>query len=253
MEIISIINSKGGVGKSTVTIALGDSLSRKRGMCVCVLDFDPQASLSGWLGLRNEARNLYPYLVQNVNGLSEGQIDLKDVVHTVRKGLDAIPASIKMAILDDELDDPALWSRFWSDLDDLGYTHVVVDTPPNLGVWSVSAALAATKIVIPIEPSFMALDAVGTVEYMLETLRADYPDANIPNARILVNRFDGRLKHENECYDMIKDHFKKRVIGDYIPQSVRLEEAAMTGKLPVDIAHVKLANAIRRVTNEVSK
>ena len=164
MKILAIINQKGGVGKTTTTVNLAYSLSRK-GKKVLVVDLDPQGNASSGLGVqtREVKLSLYDCLV--------GSTKLKEaIVETGWKNLTLLAASTKLAALDTEL--PASQRdrvlKLKQALADAQADFVLIDAPPSLGLLTVNALVAADSVLLPVQAEYYALEGLGQ---LLETMQ----------------------------------------------------------------------------------
>lgn len=157
MECIAIINQKGGVGKTTTSVNLGVGLAQ-RGQRVLFIDLDPQGHLTTHLGLDNQARGagIYEVLTQN--------LPIESAVHSYSPTAAVVPAQIDLAAAESELVSvvgrevllrDALMSRDWP------YDFAIIDCPPSLGILTLNALSAATRVLIPLQPHFLALQGVG--------------------------------------------------------------------------------------------
>jgi chromosome partitioning protein len=168
MRILSLINQKGGVGKTTTTASLGAALAA-RGRSVCLIDLDPQAHLTINFGLNlpEDHPTAYDLLTADA-GFLESAVQLPDSVAL-------IPATIDLAAVDSELAGKdnrqlILKQRIEATLQDGAtppFDFVLIDCPPSLGLLTLNALSASTEVVIPMQPHFLALQGVGK---LLETV-----------------------------------------------------------------------------------
>lgn len=163
MECIPVINQKGGVGKTATTVNLGAALA-KRGKRLLLIDMDPQGHLTTHLGLDKQAKGAGLYEV-----LTRG-LPFESAIHACSASLAVVPAQIELAAAEIELITAVgrevilrdiLASRTWP------FDIVMIDCPPSLGVLTLNALSAGTKVLIPMQPHFLALQGVGK---LLETI-----------------------------------------------------------------------------------
>ena len=246
MKILSFINAKGGVGKSSIAINLADGISRRKKK-VCLIDLDPQASASSWLTLGDSTRSIYDFLAQRYPQVSKGACALADCVHNVKTRYDAIPSRTALAGIEHLIaEDKDAIGIFKKALRSLPYDYIVIDSPPNLGVYAMCAMEAADEIVIPAEPSYLSLDAINTFDEMLGRI-GSVTDKN----HILINRFNGRTRHAKECLAMLQEHFGERLLPVLIPDTVRMAEAAALHRFIDDSKHEKAIKAFRDLLKEL--
>jgi chromosome partitioning protein len=162
MQPIAITNQKGGVGKTTIAAHLAVGL-RRRGHSVLAVDLDPQGYLTRHFGLRDdlyrtEIDNLALHLTNN----PEGPVD--DLIVTTSADVDLIPSNYDMRGVADALSNVRNRERrlenLLTDLPSDGYDFLILDSPPNLGVLTDNAILAARQLLIPIQAEDSSLDAL---------------------------------------------------------------------------------------------
>lgn len=223
-RIISIVNQKGGVGKTTTSINLGAALA-DQGYNVLLVDLDPQGNASTGLGIEADDRTTttYELLLEDV--------PLKDVVRTTNvEGLliaasttDLSSADIEMMsiekrsfLLHDALRQPAI--------DDYELDFVLIDCPPSLSLLTVNAMVASDSVLIPLQSEFFALE--GLSQLML-TVREVRQTAN-PNLRIegvVLTMYDGRNKLSQQVEFDARETLGELVFKTVVPRNVRVSEA----------------------------
>ncbi len=219
--IIAIANQKGGVGKTTTAINLAAAMAA-RNLKTLLLDLDPQGN-STLTFLEPEAitRSAYEVLVDGISTFPE------IIRPSTVENLFVAPARISLAKLENKLmGEIDAHFRLKDKMTPLlqEYAHVVIDTPPTLGLLTVSALVAATHVLIPIQSSYFALE--GTDD-LLETIQKVKGRAN-PDLQILgilVTLLDRRTTLGHDIVHQIERNFGDKVFRTMITKSVRLEES----------------------------
>jgi chromosome partitioning protein len=219
--ILAIANQKGGVGKTTTAINLASSLAIQ-GNKTLLIDMDPQAnSTLSFVDPDSIRMSVYDVLV-------DSNIPFEDcLIKTPVGNLDLLPARISLAKLEGKLlGEFDGHFRFKDRIAPLakGYQYVVIDTPPTLGLITVSALVASTHLLIPIQSSYFALE--GTDD-LLETVKRvkSRPNPKLQLLGILITLHDRRTTLSNDIVQQIRQVFGDKVFDTTISKSVRLEES----------------------------
>lgn len=229
-RIISIVNQKGGVGKTTTAINLGAYLS-KLGKFVLLVDMDPQANASSGLGIdhKNLEKGIYEVLAE--------QARFKDIIQkTNHQGYKIAPATQSLAgatveLVNLEDREYRLHNSMYEIRNDFDY--IIIDCPPSLGLLTINALVAAEEILIPIQSEYYALEGLGQLLNTLTLVKENLkPELKILGA--VVTMFDKRNKLSQQVYDEVTNHFPYRIFSSIIPRNVRLTEAPSYGQSILD-------------------
>jgi chromosome partitioning protein len=229
-RIISVLNQKGGVGKTTTCVNLGAALAR-RGQEVLLIDMDPQANLTVHVGVdpRSIEKSSYSLLLGK-NGLGDA------VVRTSTPGLSVAPSTLALAnaeiqlasavgrelILRDAIDDylgpqPSPKADF-----------VLIDCPPSLGILTMNALCASTDVLLPIQAEFFALQGVAGI---LESLKAvQRLNRGLKLSLVVPCMVDKRKTLARDVIDEVRRYFGSLVTQTMIRVNVKLAEAPSHGK-----------------------
>ena len=244
-HVIAFANQKGGVAKTTSTLNVGAAL-RETGRSVLVVDMDPQANLTMCLGLDPEqlAASMYDVLVSDT--------PMAEVVH--RAELDVAVASIDLAgaelALSATIGRERALERKLAPLRDR-YDHVLIDTPPSLGLLTINALTAADSVIVPVQCEYLSLRGLAQLERTLDMIRDNLnPDVHIGG--ILPTMFDARTLHGREAVDVLKENFGPLVFETVVRKTIRFAEAPVQGcsVLKYD-SQGRGAEAYRAVAREV--
>jgi chromosome partitioning protein len=221
--IISLINQKGGVGKTTCAINIGAGLSQldKR---VLLVDLDAQAHLTYGLGIPAHD------LTQSVYNLLRGEIDLKQLAIR-RNGMHVIPSSIDLSGADIELSGVAgrefLLKEALSKAVD--YDYVLIDCPPNLGLLTLNALTTSNEVYIPVQTEFLALQGMSKLIQTTDVVKKRLNELlNVTG--VIATRYDNRKNLNREVVERIRGYFGDRVFGTLIRDNVALAEAPSFGQ-----------------------
>lgn len=245
-EIITIVNQKGGVGKTTTAVNLTAALTAL-GKKVLLCDFDPQANASSGLGISRAKQRGSSYDL--VLGLKSAE---SVCVHT--KYGDVLPSSGALSGASVELVDMERREfRLKDALTPLRerYDYIFIDCPPSLELLTLNGLCAADRIIIPVQCEYFALEGLSD---LMVTLRAVKRKLNpsIEIFGVLLTMFDGRTNFSLQVAEEVRRHFPGKVFGTVIPRNVRLAESPSHG-LPVSaydrfskgaIAYSKLAEEV---------
>jgi chromosome partitioning protein len=247
-KIISIVNQKGGVGKTTSTVNLATYLA-EAGKFVLLVDLDPQGNASSGLGvdIRNVGSSLYDAMV---GGYSPQEY----IVHSNQKGLDILPAT--PALAGANIDLVSMQNREFRLFDVLSqirtqYDFILIDSPPSLGLLTVNGLVAADYVVIPVQAEYYALEGLSQLLETIELVRQNLqPDLAILGA--LITMYDRRNRLARQVVNEMRSNFPGHVFDSVIPRSVRLAEAPGFGKSILAFDRFsKGARAYRAATQEI--
>jgi chromosome partitioning protein len=219
--ILAIANQKGGVGKTTTAINLAASLALQKHKTL-LIDMDPQSNTTLSFVEPGASRfSIYEAMV-------EPNVTLKEcIVPTEVPNLSIVPARISLAKLESKL--IGEFDGHFRLKDRIGslrreYPYIVIDTPPTLGLITVSALVASTHLLIPIQSSYFALEGTDDLLETVEKVRSR-PNPNLQLLGVLVTLHDRRTTLSREVVQQIRQVFGEKVFKTVVSKSVRLEES----------------------------
>lgn len=256
MPVISIVNQKGGVGKTTTTAALAQGLSERK-KSVLLVDWDSQASLTISLGLNpDEIRHtVYDVLTSTVR--NDGRFTLKDVTQkTGNPRVDIAPANIELSQAQLDLVNAftrELMLREMLEPVRKEYDYILVDCLPSLGLLTINALSASDSVLIPMQADFLAMK--GLAQLLTTIMRVqERINSKLEILGILFTMTNTRTLHTREVIEVTRRAFGERirVFDTTIPVSVRFKEAPAAGMTILTYAPASDgAEAYRQITKEV--
>ena len=220
--IIAITNQKGGVGKTTTTLNLSAALAFM-GKSTLLVDTDPQAhsTLSCVMDPLSITKSLYDGLIKN-----EDRIE-SIIMNSTIPGLDVAISKIAMAKLE-----PSLLGeidghyRLKDTLESVKkkYDFIIIDTPPTLGLITLNSLVAADKILIPIQASYLSLEGTDDLLETIEKVKK-VTNPSLEIIGVIITMHDRRTNISRDAVDRIKKVFGKKVFKNIISKSVKLEES----------------------------
>ncbi|MDO8529160.1 MAG: AAA family ATPase [bacterium] len=247
-KIISLVNQKGGVGKTTTATNLASYLAQA-GKFVLLVDLDPQGNASSGLGIdiRAIGKSLYHAMIN-------GEHPKSIIVKTETFGHDLLPSSQDLAGAGIELvhfDNREF--RLYDVLRQIrtDYDYIIIDSPPSLGLLTINGLVASDEVVIPVQTEYYALEGLSqlldTINLVRENLQ---PELKIMGA--VLTMYDKRNRLARQVLREMRDHFPGKVFDSVIPRSVRLAEAPSFGKSILQFdAFSKGARSYKNLAREI--
>jgi chromosome partitioning protein len=247
-KIISLVNQKGGVGKTTTATNLATYLAAA-GKFVLLVDLDPQGNASSGLGVdvANVEKSLYHAIINQENPRNI-ILKLQDSGH------DLLPASQDLAGAGIELvhfDNREF--RLYDVLRQIrtDYDYIIIDSPPSLGLLTINGLVASDEVIIPVQTEYYALEGLSqllqTIQLVKENLQ---PELKVMGA--VLTMFDRRNRLSRQIIREVRDHFPGFVFDSVVPRSVRLAEAPSYGKSILNFDQFsKGARAYKNLAREI--
>ena len=231
-KIISLVNQKGGVGKTTTSINLAAALGKEKKKTL-LIDLDPQGNASTGLGYQNGdfEHDIYDVLT--------GVCPIEDaIIKTKFKNLSLVPSTINLAGVDVEFVKNMLEDSSFRQNEQLRnalssikeeYDYIIIDCQPSLGISTMNALVASNSVIIPVQCEFFALEGITQLLNSIIMVQ-DNMNPNLRIEGVLLTMLDGRTNIGLEVIEEVRKYFKNKVFNTIIPRLVRLVEAPSHGK-----------------------
>ncbi|MDX2133430.1 MAG: ParA family protein [Saprospiraceae bacterium] len=214
--VVSFLNHKGGVGKTTSAINVGAGLV-ELGKKVLLIDLDPQANLTIALGIPRQRHSIYEAM--------RGEAELSPVNH--KPGLDVVTSSLDLSGAEMELINEAGREYILRELlaqvaDD--YDYVLIDCPPSLGLLTLNALTSSRWVLIPLQAEFLAVQGLAKIKQVIDKVRFRL-NKNLDIAGVVPTMYDNRRVLNRDVVETIQKYFGDKVFNTYIRDNVALAEA----------------------------
>lgn len=223
-KVITIMNQKGGVGKTTTVINLGCGL-KNHGKKVMLIDMDPQANLTASVGIRYRELN-YSIIDVFLNNTS-----IENVVQDY-DGIHVVPSSMSLSGFDIQLANlPGRESLLKKVIESVKnqYDCILIDCPPTMGLLTLNSLTAADGVIIPIQAGYLPLEGVSNMLEVVNVIKGRL-NQDLKIDGVVVTMYDRRQKLQKEVVELLREHFKELLFQTKIRNNVALAEAPSFGE-----------------------
>ncbi len=224
--IISIVNQKGGVGKTTTAVNLSASLA-VAGRKVLLIDLDPQANATTGLGVSKKELKISVYRY-----IMDPEAPLDGIIPTMIDRFFLLPSNSELVGAEVELveaDDRAFRLRNFTERVRKDYDFIIIDSPPSLGLLTLNSIVASDGIIITLQCEFYALEGLSALMNTFERVKESL-NPSIKIFGIILTMYDIRNNLSRQVMEEVKKHFGSLVYNTVIPRNVRLGESPSFGK-----------------------
>ncbi len=225
-KVISVVNQKGGVGKTTTAVNLSTALAAINKK-VLLIDLDPQGNLSTGLGIKGEDRKINVYDLIMVEKISIEKASIKTKIPY----LDIIPSGINLSGIEFELsDDKNRNKKLYNKINNIKskYDFIIIDCPPSLGILTINSLVASGLLLVPLQCEFYALEGLAQLLKTVEAVKSNLNPA-LELEGIVLTMYDSRNRLSEDVINDARKHLGNKVFKTIIPRNVRLSEAPSHG------------------------
>ena len=225
-KVLTIVNQKGGVGKTTTAINLAASLALAE-KDILIIDNDPQGNSTSGLGISRDD------LDKSLYDVYAGRCEINDALKkTCLEHLNILPSTIDLLGIEVELvgreDRESVLNNAIDSIREK-YRYIFIDCPPSLGLLTLNALVAADSVIIPVQCEYYALEGLGLLTKTLRLVRNSF-NPNLEIEGIVLTMFDLRNNLSQEVAKEVRKYFGDKVYNTVIPRNVTLGEAPSYGK-----------------------
>lgn len=229
--IISVVNQKGGVGKTTSTVNLAGTFAGM-GKRVLIVDLDPQGHSTEHVGFAERTTT-----DRSVLEALMGTLEARECVHrTYKKNLGIMPSNLRLGLFN-QLPADGNYYKLKEALETISphFDYIFIDCQPSLSLLTLNALIASNQVLMPVQSEFLALDGLSQLIVTFKEVKAKYqPDLNVLG--VVLTMYDKRNRLSAEIRKELEKNFGDNLFETVIPRSVRFAEAPSFGKIVADYA-----------------
>lgn len=255
-KIIAIANQKGGVGKTTTAINLGVGLVEK-GNKVLLVDLDPQGNATQGLGFDADSLEITISTVIRKMISKDYAIAKGFGILEHPEGIDLMPANIELSVLETELISIFFGRekmlKTYLDMIRDEYDYIIIDCMPSLNLIAINALVAADEVLIPLHAQYYSVRGLEQLLQTITSIKSNSLNSSLKIAGILYTCVNDKTTSFRDIQQILKENYGEniRIFKNYIPRSVRAEEAPSYGQsIYTYDSSGRVAAAYQNFTNE---
>ena len=256
-KVISVVNQKGGVGKTTTTVNVGIGLARE-GKKVLLIDADPQGSLTASLGYEepDDLRITLATIMMDV--INEEEISLEDGILHHQENVDLLPANIELSALEVTMGNVMSREMIMKEYIDAirgRYDYILIDCMPSLGMMTINALVSSDSVLIPVQAAYLPVKGLQQLIKTILTVKKRL-NRKLAIEGILLTMVDFRTNYARDIASRVHTTYGSQieVFENVIPMSVKAAETSAEGKsIYMHCPKGKVAEAYKNLTQEVLK
>ena len=253
-KIIAVSNQKGGVSKTTTAYNLGACMALNHGKSVLLVDADPQANLSKYLGYEPDGKPTMTQLVMTacMNGVVASETTKSAIRRCDKANMDYISSDINLAsceiLMTSALSRETILKRILSENVTDGYDYVIIDCLPSLGTMLINALTVADEVLIPVQTQEFSMDGLQALESLIQQIKTTI-NPKLELLGILPTMVD-RTKISRACIEVLNEKYGKTLFRTSISRAIQAANSAKN-RTPLCLSTGKLSTEYENLTQEV--
>ena len=254
-KVISVVNQKGGVGKTTTTVNVGIGLARE-GKKVLLIDADPQGSLTASLGYEEPDDLRITLATMMMDVINEEEINLEDGILHHQENVDLLPANIELSALEVTMGNVMsreLIMKEYIEAVRTNYDYILIDCMPSLGLMTINALVAADSVLIPVQAAYLPVKGLQQLIHTIAMVKKRL-NRQLIFEGILLTMVDFRTNYAKDVAGKVREAYgeKIEIFDTVIPMSVKAAETSAEGvSIFSHCLNGKVAKAYETIAEEV--